>query len=302
MTAIPMTLKEALNLGGAVYQVVQSPAVTIGYDKGTISLPATDRGSLKYEPYSGYTVDTEDRPLNWALYIDRMPLFANAYRPVLMGHFLDRFLNRRLAYDTVDEWMLAFRRWSNLNMPYFNQRYLSAGVPMPLDTVEALTAYNSQTDSNDKSNEDTTGNRDENTTGTRNETSTATTSQVDRSRDVGSEFPDEILAGNKAYASNATDTNGSVNQNNNGSNTGNESGTSASNESGNKKATGESHETKADSTKETGRRATMAALLMEQREALLNVDMEVLDSAEKLFLGLFDQDEYEPHDIMWALY
>lgn len=281
MTAIPMTLREALLMGGAVPEVVEGQQITIGYDKGTIVVPAMIRSALKYEPWVGYPdAEPEPRPLNWAMYLDKLPLFAPGYRPVLLGHFLDRFLDRRLAYDTPDDWMIALRRWANLNLPYFNQRYLSAGVPMPLDTVDALLQTNSTSESNSSD--------EENTTGSRNESDSSNLTQTDRSRAVGSDFPQSMIAGSKDYATDATDSNANTTQN-----TG---GTRESDETGNKTSSSSSDETSSNTTRETGRRATVAALLEEQRLAFLNVDDEVMESAEVLFLGVFDKDEIEPSD------
>jgi flagellar hook-associated protein FlgK len=85
-------------------------------------------------------------------------------------------------------------------------------------------------------------------------TQDATTTE--KARDASSDFPQGQLAGDLDYASGATD--------------------------------------RAGTTQYTGRLATsVMTLLQEQRAAFLNVDAELLDAFESLFLGVFDRDEYD---------
>jgi len=75
-----------------------------------------------------------------------------------------------------------------------------------------------------------------------------------RSRDASSDFPQGQLAGDLDYSSFATDR----------------------------------------VAQDTGRRGTsVMSLVQQQRDAFLNVDAELLDSFESLFLGVFDQDEFD---------
>lgn len=103
-------------------------------------------------------------------------------------------------------------------------------------------------------------------------TQDATTDRTttDKSRDAHSDFPQGILSGDLDYASDATD---QV-----------RSGT--------------------DNTQYEGRMGvSVMALLQEQRAAYLNVDQLVLDQFESLFLGVYDQDEWEPEEgLSWPGY
>lgn len=79
-----------------------------------------------------------------------------------------------------------------------------------------------------------------------------------KSRDAHSDFPQGQLSGNLDYASDATDQVSAV----------------------------------TDNVDHQGRQGvSVMALLAEQRAAYLNVDEQVLDAFESVFLGLFDQDE-----------
>jgi hypothetical protein len=82
--------------------------------------------------------------------------------------------------------------------------------------------------------------------------------------DIGSDFPQSLVSGDSDYATNATDRR-----------------TADNTESG-------------ETTRRTGRSQSTMRLLDEQRAAYLNVDAEILDGLETLFLGLFDQGEGNP--------
>jgi len=81
------------------------------------------------------------------------------------------------------------------------------------------------------------------------------------SRDAHSDFPQGQLGGNLDYATDATDQAASVTDN---------------------------------TTYEGRMNTSIMTLLAEQRATYLNVDEQVLDLMENLFLGLYDQDEYDP--------
>lgn len=169
---------------------------------------------------SGLVWEREGDPLpSDSFYLADLPLFNDAYRYVLLSHILDRYSTRRISYDMPDQFGLAVRRWVNLNlgpMSTLNRMYLSTAVLLPLTTQDATT--------------------------------------TDKARDATSDFPQTQLAGNKDYASFATD--------------------------------------RASETVLAGRvgRSVMD-LLAEQRAAYLNADQLVLDSMDSLFLGVWDRDE-----------
>ncbi len=273
MTDIPVKLQDMLNLDGALIEVVEAPELTLQTEVGTIKVPAEIRSSLKY------AYDMEP-PLHWAMYIDKWPIFDVRYRPHLIGLFLDRFRTRRLAYATADEWMLAFRGWANREMGYFNKLYLSASTLLPLDTVDFTRTVE------DESHEDYSENGESSSS---RENSEATTGvQKNKTRDVDSDFPQEMLAANTDYASGATDSIGQTDQN----------GTSEASESS-QAADSRSHDrnnTHSSTTRETGRQTDTMSLLEKQRALILNVDEQVLESAESLFLAFFDREELEIED------
>lgn len=168
MTALPETLEDVLRQQGYTIDVTEAAAFDITVPEGTIHIPAMARSSLTWR---------RDTPaeLGDDLYLGNLPIFADAYRPVILSHILDRFRTRRLGYNTPGEWMLAFRRWGNLNMPYLNRRYTSTGVALPLDDLNV-------TEQLDRTQEETS-----------------------HGLDIGSDFPQSLISGDTDYATAATD-------------------------------------------------------------------------------------------------
>lgn len=164
MTALPMTLEDALRLQGFTIDVAEAAELTITIDEGVIVVPAMVRSSLTWAREEPVTP-----PLGTDLYLSNLPIFDDAYRPVILSHILDRYRTRRLGYNTPGEWMLAFRRWGNLHMPLLNRRYRSTAVALPLDDRDVLTESTSH------------------------------------GLDIGSDFPQSLISDNTDYASDATD-------------------------------------------------------------------------------------------------
>lgn len=167
MTAVPMTLEDALRYQGFTIDVVEAVSFTIPIvGVGSIVVPAMTRSELTWRRDEPSTP-----PLGADLYLSTFPIFDEAYRPVLLSHILDRYRTRRLGYNTPGEWMLAFRRWSNLNMTIPNRRYVSTAVDLPLDDRD----------------------------------STDSTEATSHGLDIGSDFPQSLIGGDTDYASAATD-------------------------------------------------------------------------------------------------
>lgn len=168
MTALPETLEDVLLQQGYTIDVAEEDELVIPVAGGSIVVPAMVRSSLTWRRDVAPELGDD-------LYLGNLPIFADAYRPVILSHILDRYRTRRLGYNTPGEWMLAFRRWGNLNMPYLNRRYVSTGVDLPLDDMDAV----------------------EQTDRTQEETS--------HGLDIGSDFPQSLISGSADYATAATD-------------------------------------------------------------------------------------------------
>lgn len=270
MTSVPMTLEDALRLSGYTIDVYEAPKRTIDTAVGAIAVPALILSRLTWH---GDTPPT----LGAAFYLDKLPPFHPDYAPVQLSLILDRFRSRRLAYETADEFALAVRRWGALHlgpMSTLTRRYLSTAVPLPLDTVDMT----SQTETTGTTAAETTTSG----SGTDSVTSSDTSNTTSKGRDAQSEFPQGTLAGNGDYASGAVDHSGV------GSVTGTGTTTAERELTGSESRTGS--ESGQGSSTERGRSGrSVMELLAEQRAAYLNVDSELLDAMESLFLGVFDR-------------
>ncbi len=226
MTAVPMTLDEALNHQGYTIDEEAVESFPIVLEEGTIIVPAAVRSKLTWRRSDLGAPEPGDD-----LWLGSIPVFDELYRPVLLSNILDRYRTRRLAYDTPGQWRLALRRWSNLSMTVYNLRYRSTAVALPLDDSDSLV----QTD--------------------------RTVEATSHGLDVGSDFPQSLISGDESYATAATDRRVADNA-----------------------TTGETVQT-------SGRSQSVMELLAKQRDAYLNVDEEVVQAMEPLFLGIFDQGE-----------
>lgn len=179
MVAIPMRLEDALRFNGYTIAQTDVEASDIVVPTGTIHIPAMRLSSLSWKrpatiEWPGGPSDPDDPEPRDSFYLAALPVFAEAYRPVILSHILDRYSTRRIGYNTPDQFGLAVRRWANLHLgpeSVLNRMYLSTAVTLPLDTQDATTAATS----------------------------------ADKSRDATSDFPQVQLGGNVDYGSFATD-------------------------------------------------------------------------------------------------
>lgn len=185
---------------------------------------------------------------------------------ILRGKIVDRFWKREIGLESIEMFQMAMRTKLNEVMPYFNQLYASTTVQYEaLSTVDVENTSNSSATSENTSNETSTSNNDTKST----------------SRAVSSTTPQTMLAGNKDYASGASDSTGDV--------TSDTTAEADSTQSGTLSNTGESR------TK--GFTGVASELIMQYRASLINIDVMVLDSLEELFMGVWDTgDSYYPHN------
>lgn len=273
-----MRLEDALRLNGYTIDRTTITAVSITTPEGVIKVPEMVGSKLTWR---------RDEPpfQSAAFYLDKIPVFAEAYRPLMLSNILDQFSTRRIGYDTLDAFGLAVRRWSNLNLgpnSIIYRRYLSAAVELPLNTVDMTQDATAH--------ESTTGSATNDGTSTTNDTvnSNDSVNATSKSRNADSDFPQGVLAGSADYATAATDAVGTD------TSTGTQNRTA---EIGSVEHTAGTTNGSKDDTEhrtEVGRNGqTVMQLLSEQREAFINADQEFLTLMEPLFLGVFDRSESE---------
>jgi len=243
-------LDEALALQGYTIDVAEVPGVTILLAEGSIVVPTMQLQTLTWHR------DRAATPID-SLYLNTLPVFDPAYRPVALSALLGYYRSRRIGYHTPGEFANAVLRWGNENLgptSVLNRRWRSTAVPLPLDDSDATEAT-------------TYGKVD-------TRTPDITRDGWDHRLDVGSDFPQSLISGSGDYATSAADQRFATNRHEGG--------------------TEQDAATGTDTKTTQGRSQSVMALLELQRAAYINVDQEFREAFASLMLSVFDRDEGEP--------
>lgn len=190
------------------------------------------------------------------------PIFDANYRKVLNGKILDRYWNREICTETIDDWRLIIRRKMNEIMPYYNKLYESEQIEYgALDTMKIHSV-----------NETTMAGTEETIAA-----NTSTSGTDSKARVVNSDTPQTMLSGIEDYASGATDSNSQSDV-----------------ESVSNQTADTSNNTNSDSdTLVTGYQGIASELVMRYRNSLLNIDTLILTDLEDCFMQILNNgDEY----------
>ena len=235
------------------------------------------------------------------------PIFDEIYRPILERKIVRHYYTREIGYETVGRWKMALENKLNEIMPYYNKLYNSELLEFnPLythnitktghKTNDETTTQTSEETTNHTFNESTTGHHNNTLTGEAHDNNTGNTSKTNYN--LHSDTPQGGLQGvdSETYLSDATKTTDQGNsqdiKNHNSTNTdiGNENGTKENttqgNIQGNKRGTannvGEYLETVVGYE---GKNASKS--LMEYRQTFLNIDMQIIEELNKLFMCIW---------------
>lgn len=186
--------------------------------------------------------------------LDNYPIFDEAYRSVLNNKIIEHYAFREIGLETPALFARFMSRKMGEIMVYYNQLYKSELIP-----IEALTRldYSEEYDR----------------AGTVDSDSTAKADGTGTSRDVSSNTPQGLLSmpsiENEVYATNAM-----IGKT-----------TSGSTSSANNKMDSTDHYVKRIVGNNAGR--TDAQMIKEFRSALLNIDMQVIEELEPLFMQIW---------------
>lgn len=196
------------------------------------------------------------------------PIFDEEYRSVLCQKILKHYYTREIGFETVGLWKLKLDTKLNEIMPYYNDMYLSA--QMKYDPLRDADYYREHVGS-DESNTDSTGTT--NRSGSGNDSNSSTDYRL------YSDTPQGALTGvdRENYLTNATKNTHSGN----GSNSYNEDTDNVNNVAFNSTDEYTDHIY----GKFPGR--SYASIIKEYREALINVDMMVINELSDLFMKLW---------------
>jgi len=189
------------------------------------------------------------------------PIFDESYRSTLNKKIIDRYWNREIGLETIDQFQWNMRRKMNEIMPYYNELYKSARITYdPLTTINMETLGSGTTESEAES-------KSEGTTKSATDANGVT---------VSSTYPQSQLDNNDTgnYADNGVESKNTGTQDNSAS------------EDRNDTAKGKS--TASSTTK--GYQGSPASLIMEFRRAILNVDLMILTDVNELFMSVLNTD------------
>lgn len=214
------------------------------------------------------------------LQLNEYPIFDENYRQKLNQKIINHYYFREIGFETVGLFRFYLKQTMNEIMPYYNQLYESALLEIdPLNTINFTETLTRTKIGNDTKNfnEDTTVNSN----GNSNSNSTKNTNF----KDVESDTPQGMLSiGNiegELYASYAR-----ISKNEDTTNsTAHQETTDTQKRKNDEKINREDNENY--TRTEKGNRESQSELLMKYRETFLNIDMQVINELNDLFMGLY---------------
>ena len=220
------------------------------------------------------------------------PIYDVEYKSVLERKILMHYYTREICCETYARWKLFLMDKMNLIMPYYNQRYKSATLEFnPLHDVDLTINRNKQTTGDNSGNSSTTQNVNTTQNTDRTVTNNTTDTLEGKETERFSDTPQGGLSGveNNNYLTTATITDtDNTNTRNTTTNdvtdvTGNSETNSNTNTSGNYKDTEEYIESV------TGKNVgtSYSDLLIKYRNTFINVDAEIIDELQDLFICLW---------------
>lgn len=214
------------------------------------------------------------------LQLNEYPIFDENYRDELNQKIINHYYFREIGFETVGLFRFYLKQTLNEIMPYYNQLYESALLEIdPLNTINFTETLTRTKIGNDTKNfnEDTTVNSN----GDSNSNSTKNTNF----KDVESDTPQGMLSiGNiegELYASYAR-----ISKNEDTTNsTAHQETTDTQKRKNDEKINREDNENY--TRTEKGNRESQSELLMKYRQTFLNIDMQVINELNDLFMGLY---------------
>ena len=238
------------------------------------------------------TIIAEARP---KIFNFQYPIYDTSYKSILETKILKHFYTREIGFETVGLWKLKLNTKMNEIMPYYNQLYKSALLEFnPLWTTDYTTSHNKNTDGNSinigTTDNITENNLETNTSNIGNQSTIATDNNT--RRDKYADTPQGSITDleNDRYLTNArkiTEDNTSENDTTNVNQT-NEKNTGDTTDKGTSTNNNLFNNTEEYLATVQGRQGKDASeLLLKYRSTFLNIDMQVINELEELFMHLW---------------
>lgn len=230
------------------------------------------------------------------IFTSKVSIFDENYRSVICQKILKHYYLREICCETVGIWQLWMNTRLEEIMPYYNQLYESATIKFdPMHDVELKRVHNLTSKQDKKEISDNarnlTGNRDTNTT--TNAIRDNEHSDNSNRKDLYSDTPQGSLTGveTETYLTNArkiTDsTSGNVNETNNVTEKTGSEYAENENKTGNVNGTLNNTEDYIETISGKQGSGNFSSLLNEYRTTLLNIDMQVIEEFNDLFINLW---------------
>lgn len=228
--------------------------------------------------------------------LDDYPIFDEGHRQVLNDKIIRRYYFREIGFETMGQFRWELRERMFSIMPYYNQLYGSEGLVTDpllstnLDYTERWTR-DEATKTKEVRDNDKTGSADVKTTS--DSTSSQTTSDTSHDKNVFNDTPmnglDTGAIESGEYATNVTFDDAT--SSGKSDTTSAAKGTSStSTKSTDDTTTDRTHTGDYDGTKEHNQKGfdgSQSDLLLTYRQTFLNIDREIVDSLNDLFMGLW---------------
>lgn len=210
------------------------------------------------------------------LSLDSYPIFDEAYREGLNQKIINHFYFREIGFESVPLFNFYLKRKMNEIMPMFNQLYMSTFEKLNIDPFASV-------DLHDVTTRTTTGNSQSTQNATSSGTSTNIVTNSGDNLNLETDTPQGSLTDaeirNNKYISKA-------NRNNI-----NETHNTTDNQTGTQNQTGENTQTSSESvdhhTYGNSMGYTNAQQLSQYRETFLNIDMDIINALEDLFMQIY---------------
>lgn len=203
-------------------------------------------------------------------------LFDESHRENLNNKILAHYWYYEIGHETVDMFVFQLRIKMNEIMPYYNELYKSAAQEYGI--LDQFNVINTSTQDGKQIGTTSV----DNTVNANSEASQdATNTNNAKSRAVGYELPQTRLSGDENYGTNAQDSLSS------GDTTSHSSGVNRESTTGSTLSKNDSTSKSHVESRSRGRQASGAQLVMEYRQAILNIDMMIIDELAELFMGLW---------------
>ena len=217
------------------------------------------------------------------------PIWDETHRATLERKILTHYFNKEIALETVGLWKFYLEERLNLIMPYYNQLYLSTQQQYDmLSDINFTESVERTQNVNETAKEDLTGNTTSNTKDDSTINSTLNQTHTTTNTVVSSDFP-QAQIGITDYASEASDTKGTLTANDSSNTTENRTNDGTTDVTQNRSNNVDTNLTEGLTRTRKGNSGgrSFPQLIQEYRAAIINIDNLVLDELYDLFFLLY---------------